>query len=90
MKTTTSIKLDTQVKESAGKLASELGVSLSGVVNILLKNFVQERRLVISAELELNDVTKLKYDEMLQDIEKGKNLSPAYSSVADLMESLSV
>ncbi len=89
MKTTTSIKLDTKVKDNASKLASELGVSLSGVVNILLKNFVQERRLVISAEPELNDVTQKKYSEILKDIKSGKNISPAYSTVDDLMEALS-
>jgi len=88
MKTTTSIKLDTKIKEESAKLASELGVSLSGVVNILLKNFVQERRLVISLEPELNDVTKQKYSEILQDIKEGKNLSSAYSTTDDLMEAL--
>jgi len=89
MKTTTSVKLDTNVKKNASELASELGVSLSGVINILLKNFVQERRLVISSEPELNDVTKKKYNEMLQDIKNEKNVSPAYSTVDDLIEALS-
>ena len=88
MKTTTSIKLDTKVKKEATKLAGELGVSFSAVVNSMLKNFIRERRLVLSVEPELNEKTKKEYEKILQEIEAGRNLSPTFTNVADLMNAL--
>ena len=88
MKTTTSIKLDKDVKKEAAKLAGELGVSFSAVVNSMLKNFIRERRLVLSIEPELNERTKKEYGNILRDIEAGRNLSPTFTKVADLMKAL--
>lgn len=88
MKTTTSIKIDTKVKQEATELANELGVSFSAVVNSMLKSFIRERRLVLSVEPELNEKTKKEYDAILRDIKSGKNLSPVYTNVADLMKAL--
>ncbi|MEZ4103805.1 MAG: type II toxin-antitoxin system RelB/DinJ family antitoxin [Candidatus Paceibacterota bacterium] len=88
MKTTTSIKLDKEVKKEATKLAGELGVSFSAVVNSMLKNFIRERRLVLSVEPELNEKTKKEYEKILRDIKAGRNLSPTFTSVTDLMKAL--
>lgn len=88
MKTTTSIKIDAEVKTEATKLASELGVSFSTIVNSMLKNFVRERRLVLSVEPELNEKTKKEYEQILLDIKSDKNLSPVYFNVDDLMDAL--
>src|SRR3989338_2740624 len=55
MKTVTSIKLDKQVKEEAGKLASRMGLNLSSVVNATLKRFVMERRVVFSLAPEFQE-----------------------------------
>lgn len=88
MKTTTSIKLDKEVKKEATKLAGELGVSFSAVVNSMLKNFIRERRLVLSVEPELNEKTKKEYEEILRDIKAGRNLSPTFTNVSDLMKAL--
>ena len=40
MKTTTSLKIDKDVKEKAAKLAASLGLSLSAVINHSLKDFI--------------------------------------------------
>jgi len=88
MKVTTSIKLDKQTKEDAAKLAKELGLSLSSIINATLKDFVRERRVEFRLQPELNEKTKKKLLEIEQDIKEGKNLSPAFTNVEDMMDYL--
>src|SRR3989344_6474301 len=45
MKTVITLKADKEVKESAQKVAAELGLTLSAVVNASLKQFVREKSL---------------------------------------------
>jgi addiction module RelB/DinJ family antitoxin len=88
MKTTTSIKLDTKIKEEAVQLASELGLSLSSVINATLKQFVTERRVVLSATPAFNIKTKQAFLALELDVKKGKNVSAAYADVASLKKAL--
>lgn len=48
MKTVINIKADKEVKEEAQKLARELGVPLSTVINSFLKQFIREREINLS------------------------------------------
>jgi len=48
--TTINAKTDPELKNKATILADELGISLSVVINTALRNFVAERRLVISGD----------------------------------------
>ncbi|MDC1205610.1 hypothetical protein N8083_02060 [Candidatus Pacebacteria bacterium] len=88
MKTTTSIKLDAEVKKEATKLAGELGVSFSSIVNSMLKNFVRERRLVLSVEPEFNEKTKKEFDIILRDVKNGRNIVGPFHAIDDLEKSL--
>lgn len=88
MKTITSIKLDKDVKEEASKLAAELGLNLSVVVNATLKKFVIERRVTFSVEPELNAKTKAKFLKIRDDIKKGKNIVGPFDNIDDLRKSL--
>jgi DNA-damage-inducible protein J len=90
MKTTTSIKLDNDVKKEASKLASELGLSLSSVINATLKKFVNERRVVFSVEPEFNAKTEKEILKIKEDIQNGKNLSGPYTSTEDLFKALEI
>ena len=49
MQTIINIKTDKKLKEEAKKISSELGVPLSTVINALLKQFVRDREIVLSA-----------------------------------------
>lgn len=53
MKTMINIKADKEVKESAQRIAADLGLPLSAVVNAYLKEFIRERSVCFSAEPEL-------------------------------------
>jgi addiction module RelB/DinJ family antitoxin len=88
MKTTTSIKLDTKIKDEASALANELGLSLSSVINATLKKFVTERRVVFSATPEFNEKTKKDFIKMEADVKNGKNLSETYTDVDSLKKAL--
>ncbi|OHA20778.1 MAG: hypothetical protein A2849_02540 [Candidatus Taylorbacteria bacterium RIFCSPHIGHO2_01_FULL_51_15] len=88
MKTVTSIKLDKQVKEEAGKLASRMGLNLSSVVNATLKRFVMERRVVFSLAPEFNAKTKREILKMRRDVKQQKDIIGPFDSFEDLKTSL--
>ncbi len=88
MKTTTSIKLDKEVKEGASKLASEMGLNLSSVVNATLKRFVMERRVVFSLSPEFNAKTRREILKMRRDVKLRRNIIGPFGSFEDLKASL--
>jgi addiction module RelB/DinJ family antitoxin len=90
MKTTTSIKLDKNIKDQATALASELGLSLSSVINATLKKFVNERRVVLSISPEFNKKTEDRFLKMREDIKNNKNLSKTYTNSKELFKALEV
>ncbi len=82
MKTTTSLKIDKDIKDKASKLAASLGLSLSTVINHSLKKFIADKK-VIFEELSFNKNTSRELKRALEDIEKGRNLSPAFDNAKD-------
>ncbi|TSC90771.1 MAG: Uncharacterized protein G01um10142_262, partial [Parcubacteria group bacterium Gr01-1014_2] len=48
MKTMINIKADREVKENAQKLAKELGLNLSAIINANLKQFIRSREVYFS------------------------------------------
>ncbi|MCB9805835.1 type II toxin-antitoxin system RelB/DinJ family antitoxin [Candidatus Nomurabacteria bacterium] len=90
MKTTTSIKLDKDIKEKASALANELGLSLSSVINATLKKFVDERRVVLSVSPEFNKKTEEKFIRLRKDIKEGKNIVGPFDNLDDLFNDLEI
>lgn len=94
MKTATYIKLDTDVKKQAQKLASRFGLSLSTMINVQLKQAVREQRIELSVEFPPEQMTpalEKKLAKIDKDIKAGKNLSRVLSSpqeVRDYLQSL--
>lgn len=66
-------KTDQQTKNEAQKLAKQMGLSLSGVVNALIKNFVRNRKLEINLvdKPELTDYAKKIIEEGERDYNNG-------------------
>ena len=79
-KTLISIKTDQEIKKNVQRLAQELGLSLSDIVNAALRNFIRTREVYISSiphmTLELERLLGI----VEKDIKTGKNMSPAFSS----------
>ena len=74
MKTMINIKADKDVKESAQKIAADMGLPLSTVVNAYLKEFIRERAVRFSVEPELRPEIKRCFDKRLKIIKRGKTL----------------
>lgn len=88
MKTIINIKADKWIKEEAKKIAEELGLTLSAVVNAQLKQFVRNRSVYFSTiprmTKELEDIL----GRVEKDIAVKKNTSPSFSSVEEAIEHL--
>jgi addiction module RelB/DinJ family antitoxin len=88
MKTITSVKIDDGIKREATKLAKQMGLSLSVVINASLKDFVSQRRLVFNIEQDLNKETKELLRKSLKEIKNKKNLVGPFNNISDLKRSL--
>ena len=89
MKITTSVKIDKDTKEKASKMAAELGLSLSSIINATLQQLVRtgELRLYISHQ-PTPYLEKLVLEDR-KEYQEGKTSGP-YNNVKDLMEHLDV
>lgn len=74
MKTVINIKTDKELKERAKKVASELGISLSDVVNESLRQMVKNREVVFSAIPRMTPELEALIGKVESDTKKGKNL----------------
>ena len=77
MKTVINIKADKVTKDKAKKIAQELGLSLSAVINAYLKQFVNNKSVYFSTNKSYQMTPEL--ENMIggieKDIKKKKNLS---------------
>ena len=87
-KTVLNIKTDREVKEEAQKIARELGVPLSTVVNAYLKEFVREREVRLSLAPRMSSRLEKLLEGVEKDIKKRKNLSSVFSSAAAINKHL--
>lgn len=83
MKTIINIKADKRVKDAAKKIAEELGLSLSAVVNAQLKQFVRNRSLYFSTIPRMTKQLEDIVGRAEKDIKAGRNLSPVFTSAKD-------
>lgn len=83
-KTMINIKTDQEVKTNARKLAEELGLSLSDIINASLRNFIRTREIRISTvphmTLELENLLGI----VEQDIRKKNNLSAKFKTLEEI------
>lgn len=89
MKTLLNVKTDREVKENAKKVAKELGVPLSVVVNAYLKQFVRTKEVYLSAIPRMTPALEALLGQIEQDIKRRRNLSPIMRSSRDLERYLS-
>ena len=86
MKTQVNLKIDTHIKEKAQKMAQELGLSLSSVVNATLSQFARtgELQLTVAPRMTpfLEDIVK----EARAEYEAGK--LKVYENADDFIASL--
>ncbi|MBI2611826.1 type II toxin-antitoxin system RelB/DinJ family antitoxin [Candidatus Gottesmanbacteria bacterium] len=78
-------KIDPQIKKKAQKIASEIGVSLSDVVNAKLREFIEEKTITFRKREELSDYAIQSLKESMDDIKAGR-VSPAFTNTKDAIE----
>ena len=79
-----NIKTDEEVKENAKKLAEELGLSLSDVINASLRNFIRTREVRFSSIPHLTPEFEKLLGSIEEDFKNKRNLSPAFSSAEEI------
>ncbi len=83
MKTVLNVKTDKEIKEQAQKIAKDIGVPLSTIVNAYLKEFVREKRVTFSVEPKLRPEVAQLLNRARKDLKAHKNISPNFSSAKD-------
>ncbi len=88
MKILINIKADKEVKESAQKIAEELGLSLSAIINASLKQLVKNREVYFSAIPRMTTYLENIIKEAKRDYEAGKNIAGPFETAEELMKYL--
>jgi len=89
MNTIINIKTEKEVKDSAHKLAREMGFSLSAVINAYLRQFIRNKAVNFSLSPNMSSELENLLGGIEYDIQRGRNLSPAVSSALELKKHLS-
>jgi len=79
-KITINIKADAEVKRKAQKVARDLGMPLSTIINAYLNQFIRNKEVHFYMEGELKPLVKRRLDRLQKEALAGKNLSPSFSS----------
>ena len=83
-KTSMSIRLDSEVKEQAQQVFSNLGMDMTTAINIFLRQAIQYQGLPF--DVRLDESRNLL--EVLTDLDQNRNMSQSFESVSELMENL--
>jgi addiction module RelB/DinJ family antitoxin len=86
--TVISVKTDQKTKREAQKVAGELGIPLSTVLNAYLRQFVREREVRVSVEPTFLPEKAREFKQLLKDVREGKNLSPVFSNMSEALQYL--
>lgn len=84
LKMSISIRLDSEVKEQAQQVFSNLGMDMTTAINIFLRQAIQYQGLPFDVRLDENR----KLLQALTDLDQNRNMSQSFESVSDLMEDL--
>ena len=88
MDTTMVIKTSKELRNDAKRLAGELGVPLTTVVNALLKQFVRERQITVSLEPQPTAEKIALWEIMREDRDKHTKKYKTYAHVEELITDL--
>jgi addiction module RelB/DinJ family antitoxin len=83
MKTLISIKTDVAVKRGVQKIAKQLGIPVSTIVNAYFKGLLRDRRIDFALPLRPNKKTAALIRQAREDYKKGKNISPVFENAED-------
>lgn len=88
MNTTILLKTDKVLKNEASRVAKELGVSLTTVINAYLRQFVRDRQIVISLNPMLKKEKIALYEKISAEMDKEMKTAKHYTNARDLIADL--
>lgn len=88
MRTVIHIKADLAIKITAQKVAKELGLTLSDVINASLRNFIRTREVIFSDIPIMTPEFEKLLGKIEDDIKHKRNLSPGFKSAKEFFKSL--
>lgn len=84
MNTVINIKTKKEIKENAQKIAANLGLSLSAVLNAYLRQFIRNRAVYFSSAPTMTPELENLLSGVGYDIQRGKNLSRPLQSKEEI------
>ena len=87
MNTTLTIKTEKKLRNDAKRTADELGVPLTTVINALLRQFVREKELTVSAEPKPTKAKLALWEKISAEMDKGIDVK-SFNNVKDLIKDL--
>lgn len=87
MNTTLTIKTEKKLRNEAKRTADELGVPLTTVINAMLRQFVREKTLTVSAEHKPARAKLSLWEETSREMDNGVNVK-SFNGVEDLIKDL--
>ena len=83
-----SIKTDAKTKQELKNFASELGISSTAFVNMVVKQALRDRKITLSSNLEPTPYLAGILEDAEKDIKSGKYLSPRFNSADEALAHL--
>ncbi|MEI6810448.1 MAG: type II toxin-antitoxin system RelB/DinJ family antitoxin [Candidatus Nomurabacteria bacterium] len=88
MNTTMLIKTNKELKNEASRIAKEMGVPLTTVVNAFLAQFVRDKRLSISIEPMPNKAKLALWESISKESDKDMKNTKSYTNADELIADL--
>ena len=88
MKTMINVKADQEVKRGAQKVASDLGLTLSAVINAYLKQLIRNKSVFFSSIPRMTPELEALIGQAEEDYKKGRNISPVFSDPDEMIKYL--
>ncbi len=84
------IKTNKALKNEASRIAKELGIPLTTVINAYLGQFVRERKISLSLDSQISHKKLLELLAISTDMDKGKNIGIKARTKEELFKHLGV
>lgn len=84
MKTLLNIRTDKEVKAGVQKIAKQLGMPLSTIINAYLKQLLREKRVYFTIPLIPNKKTARLLKKAREDYSKDRNISPIFETAEEM------
>jgi DNA-damage-inducible protein J len=88
--TVMSVKTEKEIKEKAQKIAKKMGFPLGTLINAFLRQFIRDKAVNFSMEpmVPMSKMLEKELAKIEKDIEKGENISPAFTNAEDAIDYL--